>query len=404
MEVKKWNFKGFGQPTLWVEGNFLKYKGAGVPENIISLDLLTGVALESKGNKLLSMGKLVIYAGGTKAVEMACSSPNAKELVQEISEYISSKKKAQDTKNLSIDDLEKLAILKEKGHITEEEFNLKKSEILGNKIGVSANTKPESPIETKKSDDEKKVVQENNLIQNQELKIGDYIKSPTKFLEEFKVKKYNKNAVIAASFYFFLIFFGFKIIFSGGNEGLKIESAPKENEITAASEITFTGKGVSTATLTINANPVKIENDKFTANLPLVIGKNEFKIHYENDKTITDKTITINRLTEKELAAKKAEQPEIKKSILKGGSDSGNSGSRTTVGGQAACLTEEYLDDIITAAVNKDEGSFQSYLTQQKCVILKDGIPVTIMKVNFTTIQFMYNGVKFWTVREGISR
>jgi len=138
MEDKKWNFKGFGQPTLWVEGNFLKYKGANVPENSISLDLLTGIAMESKGNFFISTNKIVIYAGGTKAVEIPCASSNAKEVVEKISEFISNLKNNKSSNSfqsmgISSDipsQIEKLAKLKEQGILTEAEFNKKKTELL----------------------------------------------------------------------------------------------------------------------------------------------------------------------------------------------------------------------------------------------------------------------------------
>lgn len=76
----------------------------------------------------------------------------------------------------------------------------------------------------------------------------------------------------------------------------------------------------------------------------------------------------------------------------------------TTVEGYVACLTEEWLDDIVSFSVAKDHGSIQAYLDQDKCVILRGGLRVTITDAGFTKHEFSYMGLKLYTVREGLKR
>lgn len=77
----------------------------------------------------------------------------------------------------------------------------------------------------------------------------------------------------------------------------------------------------------------------------------------------------------------------------------------TTVGGHSACFSKTDLKDLIQFAVDKDDASFQAYLRSSKCILLKKGFVVTIVKgpglIGWST-QFAYNGVKLWTVREAL--
>ena len=75
----------------------------------------------------------------------------------------------------------------------------------------------------------------------------------------------------------------------------------------------------------------------------------------------------------------------------------------TTNGGYYACVTEEYLDDIMKFLIAKDYASADAYSAQNKCVILKAGLQVSIVKVKWTRIQFAYKGLKLWTVSEAIN-
>lgn len=77
--------------------------------------------------------------------------------------------------------------------------------------------------------------------------------------------------------------------------------------------------------------------------------------------------------------------------------------SGTSKGGHIACLTKEWLDDVISFVVAKDTGSFQAYIDTQKCVILKGGLRVTVTEspgMFGGTTGFVFQGIKLWTVRE----
>jgi hypothetical protein len=75
-----------------------------------------------------------------------------------------------------------------------------------------------------------------------------------------------------------------------------------------------------------------------------------------------------------------------------------------TTGGYVAYLSKESLDDFIKFSVAKDYGSMQAYMNT-KCFQIKEGIVVTITEYPgmFGGVTgFVFNGVKFWTPREGI--
>jgi len=79
-----------------------------------------------------------------------------------------------------------------------------------------------------------------------------------------------------------------------------------------------------------------------------------------------------------------------------------NAQSAVTVGGTAACLTEQLLDDFITYAVSKDIASMQALMDRNHCIVLKSGLRVTIVDAGWTKHQFAYQGIKLWTVAEGL--
>ena len=79
--------------------------------------------------------------------------------------------------------------------------------------------------------------------------------------------------------------------------------------------------------------------------------------------------------------------------------------SGITVDGHTACLSREWLDDIVSFAIAGDRASSQSYKDTQKCVVLKGGLRVTVTGysglLGGITV-FVYDGVKFWTLSNGI--
>lgn len=79
--------------------------------------------------------------------------------------------------------------------------------------------------------------------------------------------------------------------------------------------------------------------------------------------------------------------------------------SGTTKGGHVACLTEEWLDDVISFVASDDLDSLQAYLDSNKCVVLKKGLRVTVTEPPSMfggTAVFVFQGTKLWTIREAL--
>jgi len=79
--------------------------------------------------------------------------------------------------------------------------------------------------------------------------------------------------------------------------------------------------------------------------------------------------------------------------------------SGTTKGGHTACLKKQWLDDVISFVVAKDMDSFQAYLDSKKCIVLKEGLRVTVTDspgMFGGTAGFVFKGIKLWTVREAL--
>jgi len=78
----------------------------------------------------------------------------------------------------------------------------------------------------------------------------------------------------------------------------------------------------------------------------------------------------------------------------------------TTNEGYVACIKEEWLDDM-TAFVNQgDKDSFKTYIELKRCVIMNGNLRVTVTDwpgMFGGKTEFIYQGVKFWTYREGIN-
>lgn len=76
--------------------------------------------------------------------------------------------------------------------------------------------------------------------------------------------------------------------------------------------------------------------------------------------------------------------------------------SYRTVGGQIACLSEEWLDDMFSFVAAKDMGSFEAYIDSQRCLILKAGLPLTITDFGFTVHEIVISGIKLWVPIEAV--
>lgn len=77
----------------------------------------------------------------------------------------------------------------------------------------------------------------------------------------------------------------------------------------------------------------------------------------------------------------------------------------TTNANYTACRSEQWLEDVVDFVVQGDKGSFNVYLTSQKCVVIKEGLKVTITDwpILKSTVGFIYNGVKFWSSRDAVN-
>lgn len=77
----------------------------------------------------------------------------------------------------------------------------------------------------------------------------------------------------------------------------------------------------------------------------------------------------------------------------------------TTVGDSVACLSKESRQEMQQFVISKDKDSFTAYINSGKCIIMKDGIDVTVIDMPgmFGGItSFIYQGIKFWTTRNGL--
>lgn len=77
----------------------------------------------------------------------------------------------------------------------------------------------------------------------------------------------------------------------------------------------------------------------------------------------------------------------------------------TTNSGYVACLTEQWLSDMVAFVGAQDEASFAAYIEAQRCLILREGLTVTVTKspgMFGGRAEFVFRGQRFWTVREGL--
>ena len=69
-----------------------------------------------------------------------------------------------------------------------------------------------------------------------------------------------------------------------------------------------------------------------------------------------------------------------------------------------ACISEQYVSDAISFLADKDVQNLQAYIDTGKCVFLKDGIKVNIVKLPmFGNAVFVFNGVKFYCPKSSLS-
>lgn len=81
-------------------------------------------------------------------------------------------------------------------------------------------------------------------------------------------------------------------------------------------------------------------------------------------------------------------------------------GTGITVKDHVACLFKNHLDDMMKFAGARDKASFNAYLNQKKCIVLKGNDKVTIMEYPGMFgghTKFAYHGVNLWTTHDGIT-
>jgi len=75
----------------------------------------------------------------------------------------------------------------------------------------------------------------------------------------------------------------------------------------------------------------------------------------------------------------------------------------TTNGGHIACLSKEWLDDMLSFVAQSDRASFDAYVQTNKCLVLKDGLKVTVTSRGLLTTEFVYEGLKFYAPSEAVN-
>tara|TARA_R110002050_G_scaffold299306_1_gene464510 strand:- start:190 stop:486 length:297 start_codon:yes stop_codon:yes gene_type:complete len=77
-------------------------------------------------------------------------------------------------------------------------------------------------------------------------------------------------------------------------------------------------------------------------------------------------------------------------------------------GGYVGCVSEDYLDQFISAAVKNDSNAMDYLLKNYRCVPLSSKFEISILDSGFSTVQIrVYAGgdaVELWTVREAVNR
>ena len=80
--------------------------------------------------------------------------------------------------------------------------------------------------------------------------------------------------------------------------------------------------------------------------------------------------------------------------------------SGTTNEGYVACHQEQWLRDMVSFVGAKDMDSFEAYIKQGRCLIMRGGMKVTVTDspgMFGGRTGFVFQGAKMWTLREGIN-
>jgi hypothetical protein len=77
----------------------------------------------------------------------------------------------------------------------------------------------------------------------------------------------------------------------------------------------------------------------------------------------------------------------------------------TTNDGYTVCRSKQWIDDVNSFVAARDRGSFRAYFDTNKCVVVREGLKITVVDViGFlgTQVEFIFNGVRFWAPTEAI--
>jgi hypothetical protein len=69
---------------------------------------------------------------------------------------------------------------------------------------------------------------------------------------------------------------------------------------------------------------------------------------------------------------------------------------------QAACVSEELLDEVLTYAAKNDNEGIKQLLISGSCTLLKVGEDVSVISPGFLTATIRYRGVKLFTPSEAV--
>jgi len=77
-------------------------------------------------------------------------------------------------------------------------------------------------------------------------------------------------------------------------------------------------------------------------------------------------------------------------------------------GGYVGCVSEEYLDQFISAAVKNDSNAMSYLMNNYRCVPLSSKFEISVLDSGFSTTKIRVyaagDAVELWTVREAVNR
>lgn len=68
----------------------------------------------------------------------------------------------------------------------------------------------------------------------------------------------------------------------------------------------------------------------------------------------------------------------------------------------AACISEQLLDNMLSAIMNGDSKSIDSYLKKGFCAANKKTVKVTMLDQGFNQAKFLYSGITFYAKNSAI--